>query len=121
MSSQTPSSILVDAPVTKLTSKNEIFTHEEKMDVVEALGDCTDMKKLKDGLNELHKILGNGKFANLSVRKVKEWRKWYKQRQNGINRKRGRKVNTEFEIDVWSELILCVLNTISTPEGEEIQ
>ena len=29
-------------------------------------------------------------------------------------------MNVEFESDVWSELILCVLNTIKTSEGEEV-
>ena len=98
------------------------FTDDEKMDVVEALADCTDKTKLKQGLLDLHKLMGDRKFATIDSKKVGRWRTWYKNSQQGKDgKKRGRQVNVDFESDVWSELILCALNTIKTPDGEEMQ
>ena len=53
--SQTPS-ILVSDSVEKLMKRRVTFTDDEKMDVVEALADCTDKTKLKQGLLDLHKF-----------------------------------------------------------------
>ena len=119
--SQTPS-ILVSDSVEKLMKRHVTFTDDEKMDVVDALADCTDKTKLQQGLRDLHKIMGDRKFATIDSKKVGRWRTWYKNIKQGKNgKKRGRQVNVEFESDVWSELILCALTTTKTPDGEEMQ
>jgi hypothetical protein len=41
------------------------FTDDEKMDVVEALADCTDKTKLKEGLLDLHNLMGDRKFTQM--------------------------------------------------------
>jgi len=118
---QTPS-ILGSDSVEKLMKRHVHFTDDEKMDIVEALADCTDKTKLQKGLLELHETMGDRKFATIDSKKVGRWRTWYNNTKQGKDgKKRGRQVNIEFESDVWSELILCALNTIKTPDGEEMQ
>ena len=62
--SQTPS-ILVSDSVEKLMKRHVTFTDDEKMDVVEALADYTDKTKLKQGLLDLHNLMGDRKFTQM--------------------------------------------------------
>ena len=62
------------------------------------------------------KIL-NSKYAGLTVRKVKKW----VINENKPNKKRGRKINTDFECDVWSQLIMCAEREIMNVDTNQME
>lgn len=68
-----------------------------------ALSSCKSWKQLSIGIRQLISI--HPKYSGLTVRKVKYWKK----AATGKAQKPGVKVNHEFESDIWSQLLLCVI------------
>ena len=79
------------------------YSNEDKIFVMSALRSCESWKQISIGIQQLISI--HSKYSGLTVQKVKYWR----EAAAGGLKKPGVKVNNEFESEIWSQLLLCII------------
>ena len=96
-----------------ISRKYTTYSTEDKNFVLDSLIRCETKGEIAIGIKQLIGIYP--KYTGLTVHKIESWRKV----QRGELNKRGTKINTEFESDVWSRLVLCVLKENVDLTGKE--
>ena len=89
------------------------YSNQDKVFVLDLLINCLSWEEISIGIKQIIGLYP--KYHGLTTSKVVCWRK----ASAGELKKPGVKVNAEFESDVWSRLLLCVLKENIDLTGEE--
>ena len=91
---------------------NTTFTEDEKFAVVESFANCKTREEKEDGLKHLKSIMApkDSRYNSIDITKLGRWTDRYERIKNGkMDEKRGRRINVDFENDIWAELLLCAI------------
>jgi hypothetical protein len=90
------------------------YSNEDKVFVLDSLIQCQSIEQISIGIKQLVGLYP--KYFGLTARKIISWRKV---QAGELKEKPGTKINKEFESDIWSRLVLCVLKETVDLTGKE--
>ena len=91
---------------------NTTFTEDEKFAVVESFANCKTREEKVEGLKHLKSIMApkDSRYDSIDITKLGRWTDRYDRIKNGeMDEKRGKRINVDFENDIWAELLLCAI------------
>lgn len=97
-----PRSILEPQSLFEITKMRTTFTQKTKNLILSSLQFCRTNDQLDEGINEL-KNSKRGICTTITPKQIKYWRK------AKVKNKRGRKINHQFENDIWYNLMICAI------------
>ena len=100
----------------KQNSGYNTFDDKEKVNIVDLLEHCGTPQDLNYGLNDLKSL--NARYAMITPKHIYRWRASV---AKSLSLKKGRKVNNEFESDVWSNLVICVFENPEVAKQNNVE